>query len=244
MRQTDLHHLDTLMQPALGGLVQALADRNGETDAEYEARATGTWTVVQSLQPRDTIDLMLAGHMVATNELFADSAHDILHGMPDGPKQRARSSAIAMGRLVLAQIAEFERRRVQPSGADASIDQGSAEMAKTPVDEPAETPLAKDASGPASEAEAAASPLQAGTAALDEALADETSWLDEPYQEWLEETPAMLAARDGVVPATQSAPPAIQEDVDDGSADATLDFVLPQPQLEHRQSRPMEAAAA
>jgi hypothetical protein len=85
---------------------------------------------------------------------------------------------------------------------------------------------------------------QAAAAALDDPPADETSWVDEPHQEWLEETPAMLAARDAVVPTSETAPRAIHENAVGESADETPDFAVAQPKLAHRLPTRTEAAAA
>ncbi len=112
-----------------------MADRGEQSTADYEARANDAWTLVQSFQPRDTIDLMLTGQFISMNELFADNAGDILRGMPDSLKQRARSSAVAMGRLALAQVGELERRGIQPYRSEAAPEQRPASAVKAPAAE-------------------------------------------------------------------------------------------------------------
>lgn len=236
------HHVSQLLGPALGGIVHALADRADQTDAEYEARADEAWTLVQSFQPRDAIDLMLTGQFITMNELFADTARDILHGLPDGLKHRARSSAVAMGRLALTQAAEFERRGVQPYRAEATPQQRPIQAAKTPVVKPAEQPPIDAASMPAADSTTAPPPpVAVADGETAPPPAEETSWVEEPYQEWLDATPAMLAAEIATVAAENVPPPATHEG--NGSTVALSEGILPPRQTEHPHAEAMAAAA-
>jgi hypothetical protein len=228
------HHVSQLLGPVLGGIVHALADRGEQTDAEYDARADDAWTLVQSFQPRDTIDLMLTGQFITMNELFADNSRDILRGMSESLKQRARSSAIAMGRLALAQVAELERRGIQPYRTEAAPEQRHAAAAKAPTAEPVKQPQ------PASPTEPAAQPAAPTSQPIlpEPALpAEETSWVDEPYQEYLEETPAMLAAGPKMVAAADIQPPVTHEAK--GSAGAPSELAPPRQHTEHPHAEAM-----
>ena len=188
--------------------------------------------MVQSFQPRDMIDLVLTGQFIAMNELFADNSRDILHGMPAPLKQRARSSAIAMGRLALAQVSEFERRGIQPYRAETVAEQCPAAAAVANADVPAETP---EPAGSTPAPVPAIEPQPTDPVAAPPA--GETSWVDEPYQEWLEATPAILAAGSTTVSVDAIPPPVSQEG--DGSAD----LESPCRSSEHQDAEAMGAAA-
>lgn len=211
MRQPnpDPHHVSSLLQPALNGIVAALADRGEQSGPEYEARRTGAWTLIQSFQPRDAIDLLLVGQLVAINELFADGTRDVLRGTTDSLKQRTRSSLLAMARLTQGHLDRLEKRRSQAEIAEPRAAQCAAappsaapETLATPY-APREPEIA--AASPASPA-AKSTPKASGTQSPPEPAQpiappapppQEPSWLDEPYQEWLLETPAMLVAQKG-----------------------------------------------
>jgi len=232
------HHVSQLLGPALDGIIHALADRGEQTDAEYEARAEDAWTLVQSFQPRDTIDLMLTGQFITMNELFADTSRDVLRGMPDALKQRARSSAVAMARLTLAQVGELERRGIQPYRTEAAAEQRPAPATQAPTAEPAEIQQPLAAATPAPPPAPAPQPTPAEAAPP----AEETSWVDEPHLEWLEETPAMLAARTTTVSAQDIPPPVAPEA--NGRADAPSEFDLRRQHTEQSHANAMESAAA
>ena len=254
------HHISKLLQPALDGIVTALADRPGQTDAEYEAKANDAWTLILSFQPRDAIDLMLTGQVIAFNALFADGARDVLRGMVDTMKQRAQSSLVAMGRLTQGHVDRLEKRGIQPHRTEAAQqpEKRDTPAARAPSAEPpqrpraaaspeaaprqavsdARPPAAPDAHPPAayplaasdthppaasdthppaaSDAHPSAAPEPTSPAAAP--LVSETSWLDEPYQEWLLETPADLAALGEPVPPAASAAPAKAADRNDDMA--------------------------
>jgi hypothetical protein len=234
------HHVSQLYGPALGGIVHALADRGEQTAAEYQARADDAWTLVQSFQPRDTIDLMLTGQFITMNELFADASRDILRGMSDSLKQRARSSAVAMGRLALAQVGELERRGIQPYRTDPVAEQRPVQTAETQTteasaDEPVKQPQPNAAAAPAQLSAAAPQPAPSEPAPP----AEETSWVDEPYQEYLEETPAMLAA---AMVAAKDLPPPLPPEAD-LSASAPSEYGPARKHTKHPYAEAMAAAA-
>jgi len=162
-------------------MVASLADRGGTDVAEYNHRCTELWTLIEAFNPRDAIDVLLTGQIVAFNEVLADGAQDLLRGMSDTLKQRCRSSLVAMGRLAQGNIDRLEKRGLAPyrtedeKPAAGQAREEPAHSAPAPADEPPDRETA--ATQPA------------------EAVPTEASWLDEPYQEWLLETPADIAFR-------------------------------------------------
>jgi hypothetical protein len=165
-----------------------------------------------------------------------------------------------MGRLALAQVAELERRGMQPYRAEAATNQPAAtnqsaetnqslgETAKTTAAEPVKQP--QDAASPPLPAAAASSATAAprdDAAAVPSAgettpPAEAASWVDEPYLEWVEETPAMLAAQSASGPTHTTVPTAADEGIGEDRSDTRLDVALPQPRLAHPPRQSMEAA--
>lgn len=202
------HPLDVanLLVPAMSGVVGALSDRGGTSIPEYDARAQETWILIQSFQPRDAMDLMLVGQFVEFNALLADGTRDLLRGMTEAMKQRARSSLVAIGRVCLGYIDRMEKRGLEPHRTEAVAQ--ATEQAAEPIitAQAAESPAPEargaepragvpDASGEATsrDSDLAENPAEANSDGVDGEPADAaTSWLDQPDQDWVVETPADL----------------------------------------------------
>jgi hypothetical protein len=201
------HHVSNLLQPVLGGIVTAVADR-GLPDAEFKKKAADTWTVIQSFQPRDAIDLVLTGQVVGLNDAFSDALRYLLRGMTETMRLRTQSSLVAMSRLTLAHVKEMEKRGIQPYRTEIAAQKHAAPTATAPEASPEEHPRAASPV-PAQNADVAVPPPEPDPPPPEaEQPAEETSWLDEPHQEWLLETPAMLAAESENAPAPDDpAPP-------------------------------------
>jgi hypothetical protein len=243
------HAISNLLEPTLSGVVTALADR-GSSDERYSARAAEVWTLVQSFRPRDAIDLMLTGQLIAFNELLADGTRDLLRGMVDTMKARTRSSLISLGRLSQGYVDRLEKRGILPYRTEIAVPlakQAAApaarEEAGTPPDHvplaavQAASPKAAPA-GPVPHL-AAAGAANAPRSGLDdtdaEPAAEPTSWLDAPYEEWVIETPADLARQAEADQEVAAATP-------DRSADAPRETATDAPR-EASAKKPREAAA-
>jgi hypothetical protein len=171
-----------------------------------------------SFLPRDAVELTLCGQTVLFNELLADGARDLLRG-PEASKSRGRSSVINMGRLLQGHLDRLEKRGVEPHRTefDAAREEVRPVAAKpVPAPAPAEVEIAAAVEPtpviatpvPPSEppAEAETAPPAAIAAADEQTPVAETSWLDAPFEQWVIETPAGLAAKaevetNGAVPA-------------------------------------------
>ncbi len=272
---THPHHMSNLLEPALIEIVHAVCDRPNQTMADYEAKADATWALLESFQPRDAIDLLLSGQLVAFNAVFADATLRLLGGMDDTLKKQTLSSLVSMGRVTQGHVDRLAKRGNQPyrteieapvAAAAPPKSVGTAPMADAPPDAARAGAVAHvdtpHGAAPGAAAPGAAAPPVAGTAALsaaatggppsgaetlsappphdDAALpaarspdpeasaaspdpasaptpcpatADPTSpdaptrgrtqsavaatsWLDEPYQEYIIETPGLLAAQE------------------------------------------------
>ena len=108
------------MTPALDGIVHALSDRGGQTEAQREAKAGQFRTLILSFQPRDVVEAELAGQAVLFHEVLADSARDVLRGMDDTLKLRAISGLISMGRIVQGNIDRLAKRGNRPYRTEAA----------------------------------------------------------------------------------------------------------------------------
>lgn len=208
-------HLANLIVPTLDGIVRALSDGGIQTEAERLAKANAALTAILAFLPRDVIEMTLAGQTILFNELLADGAHDVLGGMVDAVKRRSHANLLSMGRVVQGHLDRLERRGNQPHRIEAGAAQGEALaiLGLREADAAEKRPLPLALSPPSGAnlwtCLAAAAPLAVRAALPDRTDTGggmpsgeppaETSWLDEPYEQWLIETYADLAARGGGV---------------------------------------------
>ena len=202
--------LTNLVTPALGGIVLALTERGGQSEAARRDKADAVMSLILAFQPRDAIDMTLAGQTVLYNELLADGARDVFRGMADTTKQRSLTILANMGRLMQGHVDRLERRGGQPYRTEAATSEAEAGAASADRPAPAERkqqPRTVAAASPAA-AETAPLPMMAAAIPIVTAVAEpedagggmpagepeaESSWLDEPFEQWLIETPADLA---------------------------------------------------
>ena len=111
---THPHHMSNLLEPALIEIVHAVCDRPNQTMADYEAKADATWALLESFRPRDAIDLLLSGQLVAFNAVFADATLRLLGGMDDTLKKQTLSSLVSMGRVTQGHVDRLAKRGNQP----------------------------------------------------------------------------------------------------------------------------------
>ena len=95
----------------LDDLAMALACRPGVPEERRDAVAHAVKKLVHSFLPQDTLQLMVAGQAVLFNALTADAVREILDGMPVALRPRARSNAVAMGRIVAKHLDSLIRPR-------------------------------------------------------------------------------------------------------------------------------------
>src|SRR5258708_31518177 len=92
----------------LDDLVHAVTCRLSGSEEQKHANEA-TMTLIQSFMPHGVIQMMLAGQAVLFNALTADGARDILMGMTETMKPRARSGVVAMGRIVTKNLEMLAR---------------------------------------------------------------------------------------------------------------------------------------
>jgi hypothetical protein len=210
-----------LATPALYGIVRALSGRVNQTEAGRPVQADAAVNLILSFLPRDVVEMTLAGQTILFNELLADGARDALSGMTDTTRQRSRSGLVSMGRLVQGHLDRLERRGNQPYRSEAAAPR--EEPRTEPCERPAGAAAAQQApsadvsprKGSGTEARPAAAAIPVRMMAPKRTGASDgmptgdsevdTSWLDEPYEQWLIETLPEMAARPRAVP-TGAAP--------------------------------------
>jgi hypothetical protein len=93
-----------LIGACLDDLTRVLADRPAVPEDQRCSHAAAVRSLILSFQPRDTLQLLLAGQAVLFAALTIDGSGDVLDGAAASPDPRARSSVTAMGRIVAKHI--------------------------------------------------------------------------------------------------------------------------------------------
>jgi hypothetical protein len=105
----------------LQGIVASICDRPGDTDAQREARSRDVVDAVQGFEPRDPVELMLAGMAVIHAHLIQDSVRDLVREQDDRLRARGKSTIVALDRAMVGFLKEFRiarKRASLPSDAD------------------------------------------------------------------------------------------------------------------------------
>jgi hypothetical protein len=211
------HALSNVLTPALDGIVHALSDRGGQTEARREEKADQFRSLILSFQPRDVVEAELAGQAVLFHEVLADSARDVLRGMDGTLKLRAISGLISMGRMVQGNIDRLEKRGNRPYRTETAS--AEEEIRPNPVvnapdaERPGRARPVAAASTKATPQPVATDPTPAPETSP---AVEETSWLDAPFEQWLIETPADLARQAELI-ASEATPAVKDPDRRDGT---------------------------
>jgi hypothetical protein len=134
--------LQDAMDELCNGVIEAVAERPGETAAMRSIRRQTVAHTVTSFQPRDPLEAMLAGQCVIFDQVFRDAMRASTRGQPAATTFRTRSQIHGTGRMFLAHLKVFmamhavqvEDVALQPAEQDHS---------------PAEAALAHDPEAPA-----------------------------------------------------------------------------------------------
>ena len=100
---------EQLVTEMLRGLIEAVADRPGETEAQRFARHQTAVFSTMAFLPRDAVETMLASQCVMLDHLLRDGTRDLLRGQSEQIKLRVRSQLTAMGRLFLKHLDELRK---------------------------------------------------------------------------------------------------------------------------------------
>ena len=142
----------TAMGEICKDVIEAVAERPGDSEAKRYSRHQTTVYSMMSFMPRDPLETMLAGHCVIFDNLLRDGARDTLRGQPDLIKLRARPQLLASGKMFLADLDKFEHLRtrqhdklsVQPPAREEAADPIPAPEPEAPRTEAAPVPAAPE----------------------------------------------------------------------------------------------------
>jgi hypothetical protein len=114
MPQQAAFGFEQLVTEILRGLIEAVADRPGETEAQrFVKQQTAVFSTMAFL-PRDAAETMLASQCVMIDHLLRDATRDMLRGESERIKLRIRSQLIAMGRLFLKHLEQLRQFQARP----------------------------------------------------------------------------------------------------------------------------------
>ena len=186
-------------------VVRAIADRPYLDTEGQTTRAQQTVALIASLGARTPRHLVQAGQSVLLHTVAAEAGREILRGLSGAQGLRAQGNIIAMNRLIITHLSAL----TDPAPASPAWSMPPPDFGPEPEADPTEEP---QSSPPEPE------PSQQATAEAEEA--DETdparirrvwapdpegSWLDEPTQTWVQETPAMAQPWAGQAPPPPAA---------------------------------------
>jgi hypothetical protein len=160
MMPTPAPTIDLLIPLLSRDVIDAIADRPGETRADRDIRAEGAWRSIEGFAPRDTMEIMMAGHAVAFQSMIMDSVHDSRHAPTEESARLHRQQAVSMSRAQLSWFKEFRLHRA----AEADSVQPEAEI-RTPVPPPPTPVETLDATPDRDSAQAEAAPAPVATRA-------------------------------------------------------------------------------
>ena len=103
------------------GIADAVADRPGLTEAQRSVSQQTTVYSVMGLQPRDPVEIMLAGHCVIYDHMLRDGARDLLRGQDEQIKLRARPGTLASGKMFLSSLDMLLRMQNRGAGKISTL---------------------------------------------------------------------------------------------------------------------------
>jgi hypothetical protein len=116
----------------LQGIIFSICDRPGDTPEQRDARSRSVVHAVLAFEPRDPVEMMLAGMAVGHSHLLLDWIHDAFRKEPDAQKVR---SIVALDRVMTGFLKELRFAQARPMEGEAVEPRG----------DPATEPTAKRA---------------------------------------------------------------------------------------------------
>jgi len=133
--ETGFEHLLTF---AVTDMAKAVSVRRGETEARQFARCQAAVHMIMGFQPRDVIEVLLAGHCVMVHEVMTADVHDSLRG--EAPSNRR--TLVALNKAFNDNLDRLERYRQRPAeGQRAAPEAPPVSDVATATAEPAVRPV-------------------------------------------------------------------------------------------------------
>lgn len=109
---------DTLISLLSRDVIAAICDRPGEDAATRRARETAALKSIQDFDPKDGVEIMLAGLIVMFQSLIASAAQDARHA--DNP-DRAQRQVAQLSRAHMGYLRELRLHRKQHQPAPKPV---------------------------------------------------------------------------------------------------------------------------
>jgi hypothetical protein len=103
--------LQALLTHIVGGIANAIGERQGESRQQKSDRTQAAAHAVMAFMPRDAVEAMISGHCVMLHEMMVDSVHDTLRGEATPARRATRANIIAMDKAFGNNLARLERYR-------------------------------------------------------------------------------------------------------------------------------------
>jgi hypothetical protein len=113
-------------QSMLRSIAETICDRPEDTEAQRDARSRDVIHTVLGFQPRDPVEIMLAGMVVTHVHLVQDSARDVLRGQEELLKARTKSTIVALDRGMIGCLKELRMARTRALAAGDSAEAPAA----------------------------------------------------------------------------------------------------------------------
>jgi hypothetical protein len=126
-----------LFSHIVGDMVQAISEREGESQQLRFVRAQAATHMIMDMSPRDGREAMLAGHCVMFHELMVINMHKTLSGKVDGANQRARDNIVPLNKAFIASLDYLTRSQLRH--AEGARDEPEAPPPAPATREPAPT---------------------------------------------------------------------------------------------------------
>jgi hypothetical protein len=143
----------------LQSITDAICDRPAESAADCASRRRVVMDMAQGFKPRDAVEMMLVGMVIAHAHLLEDAVHDVYHGQDDHIKARSKASIAGLDRGMFGFMRELRtvqnRRRKdeavagKAAGIGATADAGAAAKTSAPVAKPVIRDAASNEPAPA-----------------------------------------------------------------------------------------------
>lgn len=119
---------DELFTHTLSDMAKAVSERRGESPEQQFARCQAAVHLIMGFQPRDVIEVMLAGHCVMVHEVMTVDVHASL-------RDEKRRPVVALNKAFNDNLDRLERYRQRPAEArhEPPVADAPAEPAGKPV---------------------------------------------------------------------------------------------------------------
>ncbi len=143
MSPTSPAAIGTLLPLLSRDVIDAIANRPGETEARRQDRAQGALCLIEAFEPRDGVEVMLVGQAVMFQSLMMDTIRDSHRARTGQEASRHRQAAVAMSRVQLSWFKELRLHDARRYPAAAKAAKHAAVLsAQTPEPAPATPPAA------------------------------------------------------------------------------------------------------